>query len=274
MVVILQFVHETPLTTASLSPPPNASGVHPDPVTITLGASAAPGYTVAFTRYRVDGGEEQTYGGPFLVSGEGPHTLEYWSVDDAGVYEVPKTSAFTLAAFGLAATGPARLWVGLKNSDDQGTRFDVAVTLYVNETLVAQGSMLCVAGITRNPAKAIEVTVPVDLVAGGGLAAGDALSLKVLTRIGTNPDGSKCPGHANAVGLRLYYDAVSRPSRFGAEITPGPPADQYLRSTGGALVLDTQAPTSSLVRQKDSGPVNFAAGNPWTEIGTWSRVVQ
>ena len=27
-------------------------------------------------------------------------------------------------------------------------------------------------------------------------------------------------GHSNAVGLRLYYDAISRPSRFGMEIAP------------------------------------------------------
>ena len=45
-------------------------------------------------------------------------------------------------------------------------------------------------------------------------ATGDVLSLRVSTRIGTNPDGTKCAGpggsHNNALGLRLYYDAASR----------------------------------------------------------------
>jgi hypothetical protein len=47
-------------------------------------------------------------------------------------------------------------------------------------------------------------------------AATDVLSLKVFTRIGTDGAGAFCGGHSNAVGLRLYFDAVSRPSRFGA----------------------------------------------------------
>ena len=44
----------------------------------------------------------------------------------------------------------------------------------------------------------------------------DVLSLKILTRIGTNGAGAFCGGHSNAVGLRLYFDAVSRPSKFTA----------------------------------------------------------
>ena len=43
----------------------------------------------------------------------------------------------------------------------------------------------------------------------------DKLSVKLLTRIGTNPDDTKCPGgHAGAVGLRAYFDAVGRASRL------------------------------------------------------------
>lgn len=36
------------------------------------------------------------YSAPFTVSGEGDHTIDYWSVDDAGVYETPKILAFTI----------------------------------------------------------------------------------------------------------------------------------------------------------------------------------
>jgi hypothetical protein len=42
----------------------------------------------------------------------------------------------------------------------------------------------------------------------------DVLSLRLLTRIGTDGAGAFCGGHSNAVGLRLYFDAVSRTSRF------------------------------------------------------------
>lgn len=127
--------------------------------------------------------------------------------------------------------------------------------------------------ITRNPSKAKEVTVPFGPFFSNELVSGDVLSVKVSTRIGTNPDGSKCPGHRNAVGLRLYYDAVSRPSRFGAEITPDPLTSYFLHSSGTDFFLDTASPTSTQAKQKDSGRVNFAGGNPWAEIGTWSRVI-
>jgi hypothetical protein len=44
---------------------------------------------------------------------------------------------------------------------------------------------------------------------------GDVIRLTLSTRIGTYPDDTKYPGHANATGLRAYYDAAARPARFG-----------------------------------------------------------
>ena len=76
---------------------------------------------------------------------------------------------------------------------------------------IASGVGHCITGVTRNPAKASDVTVP---FAGGPADIGpaDALSLRVSARIGTNPSGAFCGGHSNAVGLRLYFDAASRPA--------------------------------------------------------------
>jgi hypothetical protein len=119
------------------------------------------------------------------------------------------------------------------------------------------------------------------------VGTGDVLSLRVSTRIGTNPDGSKCAGpggsHNSAVGLRLYYDSASRASRFDATITPNPSEDLYLHSEGSpcpngdgqspgvtARTLDTTAPAAANAKCKDSGTVNFAGGNPFSAIGTWS----
>jgi hypothetical protein len=128
---------------------------------------------------------------------------------------------------------------------------------------------LCVMGVTRNPARAKEVGVAFGPISDGSVDSGDVLSLKVLTRIGTNPDSTSCGGHRNAVGLRLYYDSVSRPSRFGAEVTPDPLQDFFLHSSGGNF-LDTMPPTATAPKVKDSGRIRFGGGNPWSEIGTWS----
>jgi hypothetical protein len=117
----------------------------------------------------------------------------------------------------LTTLGDLRVWLGLKNSDDVGTRFDLAAEVWKNGTLVAEGETLCITGVTRNPSLAKEVTVtfqPFSPVTFDG--SSDVLSLKLLTRIGTNGSGGFCGGHSNAAGLRLYFDAVDRDAGFSA----------------------------------------------------------
>ena len=95
-VIVLQFVHDPPVTVASLDPGPTPSGAYPDPVTVTLTAAAAEGFTIAGVSYRLDGGPEAAYVQPFSVAGGGTHTLEYRSVDNLGVYEAPRTLTFEI----------------------------------------------------------------------------------------------------------------------------------------------------------------------------------
>jgi probable HAF family extracellular repeat protein len=113
----------------------------------------------------------------------------------------------------LRGLGGVGTWIGLKNSDDQGTRFDLRIEVRKNASeVVAAGEVACIDGVTRNPAKAKEVVVtllPFPPVSFDG--SGDALSLRVLTRIGS---GGSCVGHKSAVGLRLYFDAFDRDSRI------------------------------------------------------------
>lgn len=173
-----------------------------------------------------------------------------------------------------ALSNSAVLWIGLKNSDDQGTNFDLRVELYRNSTLVAAGESRCITGVTRNPDKAKEVSVPLDLDTQVPPGPGDLLSFKVLARIGTNPNGTKCPGHSNAVGLRLYYDVTNRLSRFNATGTSQPSSDYFLH-TGNSDFADPTAPTmppSSTFKGKvkDSSGLNFNNGNAWAAVGTWS----
>jgi hypothetical protein len=176
----------------------------------------------------------------------------------------------------VVSTGPAVMWIGLKNSDDQGTQFDLKTELYLNNTLIAEGESLCITGVTRNPSYAKEVTVQFGPISAGAYNPGAVLSLKMLTRIGTTPDGQKCIGpggsHNSAVGLRLYYDAPNQPSRFGAEIAPDPMQDFFLHSAGGVYSIDNTPPTGA-VQYKDSGSINYKNGNPWHEIGTWNMIL-
>jgi probable HAF family extracellular repeat protein len=183
------------------------------------------------------------------------------------------THGFVTSGTALSPLSAAIIWIGLKNSDDQGTQFDLRAEVYINDTLVSGGITRCITGVTRNPNKAKEVAVPFGSISEGAFKPGDELSLKILTRIGTNSDNTKCPGHANAVGLRLYYDAISRPSRFKAELPPDPPKDFYFHSSGSSDFLNDTAPTATTAKFKDSPSVNFAGGNHWKVVSTWSMTL-
>jgi hypothetical protein len=180
---------------------------------------------------------------------------------------------------------PAHLAIGLKNSDDQGTQFDLKVELLRNDSPIASGLERCITGATRNPELAKEAIVSFDPFGIPPIASGDVLALRVSARIGTKPDDTKCTAaggnHDNAVGLRLFYDGTSRRSRFDAAIEGGPEEDLFLHSDGTACgaaqsaavttrFLDPNAPTAPQAKCKDSGVLNFRRGNPFSIIGTWS----
>lgn len=114
----------------------------------------------------------------------------------------------------LASVGDLDTWIGLKNSDDQGTRFDLQAELYWNDVLVAQGLTRCIQGVARDPNSAKEVRVAFPPFPATVFGGPDVLTLRVITRIGTNPNGSACGGHGNAAGVRLYFDSTNRPSSF------------------------------------------------------------
>jgi hypothetical protein len=125
------------------------------------------------------------------------------------------TAAPTLTHGTLSALGDTHVWLGLQNSDDVGTNFDVRVEAWKNGTLVTAGETRCIQGLTRNANDAQEVPVPFMSFSPAPFdGTSDVLSLKVLTRVGTTETGASCGGHQNAVGLRLYFDATSRAAQL------------------------------------------------------------
>jgi hypothetical protein len=113
------------------------------------------------------------------------------------------------------------IWLGLKNGDDQGTRFDLRAEILKNGVQIASGETYCVSGVMRNATKALETTVALGTVMNGTFGPDGILSLRILARMGTNGMGVHCGGHANTVGLRLYFDPVTRPAGFDATFFGG-----------------------------------------------------
>ncbi|HEY2785834.1 MAG TPA: SBBP repeat-containing protein, partial [Fimbriiglobus sp.] len=120
----------------------------------------------------------------------------------------------------LSSLSSLKAWIGLKNSDDVGTRFDVRVQLRRNGMLISEGVTRCVQNVNRNPATSTAIAVPSGSFAPVVLVGSDELTLGVATRIGTNSNNGPCGGHANATGLRFYFDSIQQPSSFTAGLAP------------------------------------------------------
>ena len=83
-----------PVTIATLEG--DMSGdVYTSDVTVTLTATDAES-GVNYTKYKVDGSTWDTYTAPFVVSGNGEHTVAFYSVDNASNTEVEKSATFTI----------------------------------------------------------------------------------------------------------------------------------------------------------------------------------
>lgn len=76
---------EPPVTSASA---PSSWTQSPAMVTLTATDTVT---GVAQTYYRLNGGSQTTYSAPLSISTEGTHTIQYWSVDNRGNTEAPKS---------------------------------------------------------------------------------------------------------------------------------------------------------------------------------------
>ena len=68
---------------------------------------------VATTQYRLDGGSWQTYTGPFPVSVDGIHSVDFYSTDNAGNVEAMHTQAIKVdqtKPILTAIADPSTLW--------------------------------------------------------------------------------------------------------------------------------------------------------------------
>ena len=112
-----------PVTTVALSGSPFFNGYYHGPVTLTLSAADSQS-GIAGTFYRVDSGPQQTYTGPFQVTGDFTHLITFYSTDRAGNAESPNGSAsFSIDSTPpvttiTAADAPGGKQVTLKNTDN------------------------------------------------------------------------------------------------------------------------------------------------------------
>ena len=90
----------TPPVTACTLAGTQQGSVYISPVEVTLTATDD-NSGVDFTKYKVDTGDWATYGTPFTVTGDGPHTVYFYSVDKVGNTEPQKSTTFTILFFNV-----------------------------------------------------------------------------------------------------------------------------------------------------------------------------
>jgi len=134
--VVLTYAPDTaaPTTAAAGLQADDHSGWANAAVTVTLTPTDAGSAGVAATHYTVDG-VQKAYTAPFSVSGQGRHTVTYWSVDGAGNTESAKTGYVnidlavpTVGSDADAAWHTADVTVHLSAADTGGS--GVAATQY------------------------------------------------------------------------------------------------------------------------------------------------
>jgi hypothetical protein len=163
----------------------------------------------------------------------------------------------------LGALGSANIWLGLKNSDDVGTRFDVLAEILKDGAVVGSGQVNNVPGGSSGFNNAILRTIPLALNGDVPLASGDTVSLRVWVRAGAT-------GHRSGTA-RLWYNDAAAHTRFGATIDDET-NDYYLVFTP-PFGLTKDVPGGGPKKTIDVTVNRNVGGNPFKPFGTWTLVV-
>lgn len=155
------------------------------------------------------------------------------------------------------ALSPAKIWVGLKNSDDVGTKFDLLAEVYKGGSLIGSGQLNSVPGGSSGFNNAKLATIPLTLFAPVTWPAGSTLGVKLYVR-------NTCSGSTHNSGTaRLWYNDTAANSQFGATI--GSASQTYFLLNG--FTLGT-APGPGPMKT-----IDVAAGSPcspFKSFGVWS----
>ena len=158
----------------------------------------------------------------------------------------------------MTAVGPANVWIGLKNSDDVGTRFDLLAEVLKNGTVIGSGQVNSVPGGSSGFNNAILDIINMTLSNAVAFNQGDTLSFRLSVRVAAT-------GHRSGTA-RLWLNDAAANSRFSATID-GVTSNYFLRN---GFTLESAAgpgPRSTI----DVFVDRAVGGNPFKPFGTWNK---
>jgi hypothetical protein len=162
------------------------------------------------------------------------------------------------------AIGDAKVWVGLFNSDDVGTKFDLLAEVYKGATptpsgLAAFGQINKVPGGSSGFNNAKLNTISLIPLPGMALSSTDTVSFQLFVR-------NTCSGMTHNSGrAMLWFNDAAANSRFFVTVG-GMPKTLFLR-TVPTLGLQGLGPKQSIVVQAG------APCSPWKLFGTWEGTI-
>jgi hypothetical protein len=183
-----------------------------------------------------------------------------WTITSGGC--APSFDDVTITSSGsgttVSALGNANVWVGLKNSDDVGVKFDFLAEVLNNGVVVASTQVNDQSGGGSGFNNAILRTIGLTLSSSQGFCTGDTLSFRLSVRVAASST------HVSGTA-RLWYNDAAANSRFNATVN-GVPTDYFLRDL---FLLDT---TTGPGKKTSDVLVNRnVAGNPFKPFGTWTK---
>lgn len=172
----------------------------------------------------------------------------------------PNTLTIAQSCSQLTALGPAQVWLGLKNSDDVGTKFDLRADVSRNGVVIGSGQLDGVSGGSSGFNNAFLRTINLALFTPINVCPGDTLSLKLSVRIAAN-----VPGHRSGTA-RLWFNDSGANSQFST--TSGNATTPNFLLNGfslGSVAGPGPKKTIDVLVDRAVG------GNPFKPFGTWSK---
>lgn len=172
----------------------------------------------------------------------------------------PTTLTIARTCNQLTALGPAQVWLGLKNSDDVGTKFDLRAEVLRNGVVIGSGQLDSVPGGSSGFNNAVLRTINLALTAPVDVCPGDTLSLKLSVRIAAN-----VAGHRSGTA-RLWFNDSAANSQFNTTITGSTTANFLLDGFGlGSVAGSGPKKTIDVFVDRAVG------GNPFKPFGLWTK---
>jgi hypothetical protein len=193
--------------------------------------------------------------GSHIYTASGVYTVILTVTDNSDSSGQSSTTITTINQ--ISSLSPAQVWIGLKNSDDVGIKFDLLAEAYVNGNLISSGQLNSVTGGSSSFNNAHLQSISFNSFSPVDFPAGSTLSVKVYAR-------NACSGSGHNSGTaRLWYNDSQANSQLGSTIGTNTYNDYFLNN----FILGTSV---------GSGPkdtIDISAGakcSAFKSFGTWT----